>query len=393
MSIESSRERMLEDLIETERQLRVNAEKIARSYRKLMIDLAFRLDGERLEDLRRGAYPNLESWSTGDWQAFWRDYQPKNGREWKNREKHLEVVSQGRDEQLREAEAVVSPENVPNVQKNNSTPASQNGYDIPSMIRLIAEMPIPMQPPAAYRHHLDTGQSTLRYRRKLMALRLLAAGVSIRLEIDTIISRREGLGMRTNSVRKPLEELVESRLVATEVLHMTNPFETSLAVCCLTEEGRHLCNALGWTVVESESERLTRIYPEENKKDHILAVLTFTIHARLRGWKAEVLPVVNGVVQPDVRVEKGEEIWYVGIESNEFNPEKLVELAQLNNGKIALCALNEHGREKLLEACRESGITGVSNDLFSLAFVKEHLPRSLTLIGVDDLLWMCLKNA
>jgi len=311
MSIESSRERMLEDLIETERQLRVNAEKIARSYRKLMVDLAFRLDGERLEDLRRGAFPNLESWSTGDWQAFWRDYQPKNGREWKNLEKHHEIASNGKDEQLQEEEAVVSPpENAPNVQaKNTTAPASQTGYDIPSMIRLIAEMPIPAQPPAAYRHHLDTGQSALRYRRKLMALRLLAAGVSIRLEIDTIISRREGLGMRTNSVRKPMEELVESRLVATEVLHMTNPFETSLVVCRLTEEGRRLCNALGWTVVESESERLTRIYPGENRKDHILAVLTFAMHARLRGWKAEVLPVVNDVVQPDVRVEKGEDTW------------------------------------------------------------------------------------
>lgn len=386
MSIESSRERMLEDLIETERQLRVNAEKIARSYRKLMIDLAFRLDGERLEDLRRGAFPNLESWSTGDWQAFWRDYQPKNGREWKSLDKHLEVLSQGRDEQLQEAETVLSPENV---QVNNTpTPAAQIGYDIPSMIRLIAEMPIPAQPPAAYRLHLDTGQSTLRYRRKLMALRLLAVGVSIRLEIDTIISRREGLGMRTNSVRKPLEELVESRLVATEVLHMTTPFETSLAVCRLTEEGRHLCNTLGWAVIESESERLTIMYPGENRKDHILAILTFAMHARLRGWKAEVVPVVNSVVQPDVRVEKGEEIWYMGIESKELNAEKLKELAQLNNGKVALCALNEQGHEKLLEACRETGISGVSTDLFSLAFVKEHLPRSLTLIGVDDPLWM-----
>ncbi len=387
MSIESSRERMLEDLIETERQLRVNAEKIARSYRKLMIDLAFRLDGERLEDLRRGAFPNLESWSTGDWQTFWRDYQPKNGREWKSLDKHLKVLSQGRDEQLQEAEVVLSPEN--EQVKNTLAAAFQTGgYDIPSMIRLIAEMPIPTQPPAAYRRHLDTGQSALRYRRKLMALRLLAAGVSVRLEIDTIISRREGLGMRTNSVRKPLEELVESRLVATEVLHMTTPFETSLAVCRLTEEGRHLCNALGWTVVESESERLIRIYPGENRKDHILAVLTFAMHARLRGWKAEVLPVVNSVVQPDVHVEKGEETWYVGIESNEFNLEKLKELAHLNNGKIALCALNEQGREKLFEACRESGVTGMSTNLFNLAFVKEHLPRSLTLIGVDDPLWL-----
>lgn len=388
MSIESSRERMLEDLIETERQLRVNAEKIARSYRKLMIDLAFRIDGERLEDLRRGAFPNLESWSTGDWQAFWRDFQPKNGGEWKSLEKHLEIGSQGRDEQSQKAKAVLSPENVADLEaKNSVASAPQIDYDILSMIRLIAEMPIPAQPPAAYRRHLDTGQSTLRYRRKLMALRLLAAGVSVRLEIDTIISRREGLGMRTNSVRKPLEELVDSRLVATEVLHMTTPFETSLAVCRLTEEGRHLCNALGWTVVDSESDRLTRLYLGENKKDHILAVLTFAMHARLRGWKADVLPMVNGVIQPDVRVEKGEDTWYVGIESNEFNLEKLKELAQLNNGKLALCALNKHGREKLLDACIESGITGVSTDLFSLAFVKEHLPRSLTLIGVDDPLW------
>jgi hypothetical protein len=112
------------------------------------------------------------------------------------------------------------------------------------------------------------------------------------------------------------------------------------------------------------------------------------MHARLRGWKAEVVPVVNSVVQPDVRVEKSEEIWYMGIESKELNAEKLKELAQLNNGKVSLCALNEHGHEKLLDACRESGITGVSTDLFSLAFVKEHLPRSLTLIGVDDPLWM-----
>jgi len=66
----------------------------------------------------------------------------------------------------------------------------------------------------------------------------------------------------------------------------------------------------------------------------------------------------------------------------------LKDLAQLNNGKVALCALNEQGREKVLETCRESGITGVSTDLFSLAFVKEHLPRSLTLISVDDDLWI-----
>ncbi len=64
------RERALSDLIAAERDLRESAERLARDYRALVLELAQRLAGEALEARRREDPAVPQAWTPAEWRAF-----------------------------------------------------------------------------------------------------------------------------------------------------------------------------------------------------------------------------------------------------------------------------------------------------------------------------------
>lgn len=77
----------------------------------------------------------------------------------------------------------------------------------------------------------------------------------------------------------------------------------------LSDTGIEYCqNTFGWELIKSDWDKLIQwhngiLYPE-----HSAMVLNFAFHARLRGWKATVLPHdLENSSEPDVMISKGEE--------------------------------------------------------------------------------------
>lgn len=418
----SYRDRALEDLIEAERELREHAERTAREYRALVLELAQRLAGEALE-ARRVENPGVpQVWTPADWRAFWwgvnltaKSWGRPNGNG--NGHEALErriVQLEGELTALRErleraqAEAAQARRSREELQKRleevKEKPKAQHkeqaeakrpaeriltADELPALWhRLVEEMSGMVVPPAPerFKAQLKPKESDIRYRRKVLVLYTLATGgISSRMEIDRVVSVVEGLSERTNSVRKPLDELVQTGLLLCETIRMTSPFETGLAVYRLSEDGKALCALWGWQVVENEWERLLRLHRGVEQEAHSVAVLAFVLHARLRGWDAVILPEVEGAASPDVMVERDGERWYVEVERGDGSRRKWKNLAKLNGGKAALCAANKEGREKLVRDCKAERLGGVATDLRTLSFVGNELRKMFDITPAEPL--------
>ena len=221
------------------------------------------------------------------------------------------------------------------------------------------------------------GLTDLRWRRGSMLLFLMASrGMNAHLELDALIAQREGLSYRSNSTKKPLENLAAAGLVIAETLRMeTDDFRTALKLTRLTDTGRELCQALDWPVIESDWERLIRLHQGLAQPRHTLAVLYFALLARVRGWATEIVPDVDGSAAPDMRVAKDELNLYVEVELGSRGDQKQTakwqHLADLQ-GRVAICAPNVTVRERLVKDCQLAKISGVATDLATLVARKYH---------------------
>ncbi len=416
------RDRALEDVIEAERKLRSIAEQTAREYKALMKELAQRLAGEALEARRVDDPGAPDNWKPSDWQAFWWSAAIRpagTAQAWgvatkpngNGHDKALQAEVESLRRKVAEMEAErnrllqemrvlqaedVKPKPVEKAEKKGpeTTPPQLLLTDellAPQhreVVRALRTLTIP-EPPLRFAEQLRKDESGIRYRRKALLLYVLATtGYCTRLEVDRLIAATEEISVRTNSVRKPANELEETGLVLSQTLHMTSPFETGLALYRLSEDGKALCRAWGWEVVESEWERVLRLHQGETQEAHTIMLLAFALHARLRGWDVALLPEVQGKAVPDVLVERDGERWYVEVERGDGSKRKWKNLAGLNGGKVALCAADENGRRELVSDCKGLKLNGVATDLHTLAFEAPGKPRGMLDITPQMELWV-----
>ena len=198
------------------------------------------------------------------------------------------------------------------------------------------------------------------------ALYLLSTtGISARFELQAMLARQFGISSRSGSLRRIFEgRLVDDFLIREETLPTFGRHR--LTVVRLTKEGRALCHSFGWEVVESDWDRLLRLHSADSQPRHTGAVLTFVHHARLRGWKTEVLPQVgNPVFFPDVLVEKDGQKLYVEVELGTRKASKWHNM-QAFQGLVALCARTPESRKSLIAECRQEETRGLATDLTTL---------------------------
>ncbi|MEW6505239.1 MAG: hypothetical protein AB1457_14855 [Chloroflexota bacterium] len=423
--MEAYRERALEDILNAERELRQNAERMAREYRALVLELAQRLAGEALEARRRDNLAIPQVWTAVEWSAFWSGISVGQSGGWTKPKSNGHEALERRSVQL-EGELAVLRERLERAQmeaaqerrtreelqqrldaaqaKAKEKPKSEakgeakrpaerilTPAELPELWRrLVEEMSGMVIPPAPdrFKAQLKPKDSDIRYRRKVLVLYTIArGGISSRMEIDRVVSVVEQLSERTNSVRRPVDELVKSGLLVCGTIRMYKPFETGLAVYRLSEDGKALCGLWGWQMVENEWERLMRLHQGAEQEAHTVMILAFALHARLRGWDAVILPEVEGAAKPDLRVDRGGERWYVEVERGDGSRRKWKNLAALNGGKVALCAANVDGRERLVRDCKAERLGGVATDLRTLSFIGEEL-RKMTDIDPQEPLWL-----
>ncbi len=409
------RQNALDDLLDAERHFRQQAENALRELRGVLVELAQRLAGNQIEDARR-ADPNApENWGPETWRAFFAklpNRQESNG--WN--ENLLTELQQlkGENQALKERLASIDPKpalttnpTLPELQGELQTPASASPVrKLPAAARLdnsptlvdanpqpvsfahvdllrdLHALPLATMLPARYeclfpKYGLSDADWERQMRRRLYVLYLLSRGMDLRLEIDYLLSQVEGIKSRTGALHRIYDSLIDRKLISREVMEMSAP-NTSLALLRLSDEGRSLCQMLGWYIAETERQRIYRLNHETQVPQHTLAVMIFAMHARFRGYRVGVLPQVD-IIQtdavPDVVItrdatEGKPETIYVEVELNGKElDEKWRNLAKLQN-RIAICARNTQHRSRLVENCKLKSLHGLATDLETLIACK-----------------------
>ena len=399
-------QRSLSDLLAAEKARRQAVEADRTRLVQLLTRLAQHHDGQRLEEYRRQDPGTPEHWSAEEWTEFFSSPPAvqAQARTWGangsghgnngHRKTKPDDLKRIQDE-VRRLET-----HIEHLQADGGPKTGDREQGTEVQRPMTGEAPVarprssvpltdfsPPQIPYKYKGLLKNhGLNSLRWRRGSMMLYLMAMrGINAHLEMDVFVAKREGLSYRSNSTKKPLENLAAAGLVIAETLRMeVGDFRTALKLARLTDEGRQLCDALGWQVVESGWDRLIRLHQGQKQTRHTLAVLYFALLARVRGWSTEVVPELDGSVDPDILVTKGDDRYFVEIElgtrGNEKQTAKWKNLADLQ-GSVAICAPNMQTRERLVKDCRLAKLSGVATDLATLVATKYYESK-------DEPLWV-----
>jgi len=401
MPLSDVRQHALGDLLDAERQLRTLAENEIRALRELLYTLARTLDGDRVEQIRRGNPSAFRTWNAKEYQRFFAPLIAKrqwamvsgNGNGWhhgngngdghaKEHEKLKAKVArlQAENERLKEqleqsrkhaADLANQLRDVHQFGKpTQPSKASLSKTAKASILEALAE--IRRQPPRipARVAPLFDG-SVIGRTRQVMALYMLAVhGLAVRLELDYYIALANDIKPRSGGVRRKLDKLVESGLIVSEKLPLKAP-RTSLVVLRLSNEGRRVAKQMFQRdPVEGEWERLERLHEGDRFPGHTVAVLMFAMYARLRDYTVTVLPEVDSPSPPDVLIE-GQERLYVEVElGRKERPAKWKYNADLNGGKVALATGTASRREVLRSDIQRLQLPGMATDLEYLLRVQ-----------------------
>jgi len=191
--------------------------------------------------------------------------------------------------------------------------------------------------------------------REIAVLWLVAQGHTLRIEIQWIISTHFGINHRSGALRAVIPGLIDKGLLHRESLPVPGVRSygmLNMDAVHLTEAGRELVNGFSWPVTETELERMRRLHEKEKtENEHTAAVLAFVYHARLRGWKAGVMPKStpgNYRYAPDAIVAKEDREYHVEVElSWKVADPKWLNMAR-HRGVVAFCARHENHQQALV---------------------------------------------
>lgn len=211
------------------------------------------------------------------------------------------------------------------------------------------------------------------WQRILMAVTLLAeTGVSTALDLLWLMSKKTGASPNAHSLRRLVYQTLADKQVAHDIvenytlkLPIAGMFR--LRVMQLSDYGKSLARALGVEPVESDWEKIVRLHKGETQEQHAALVLLAAYQARLRGWKAEVMPFdpqETPWFQPDLKLTDTEGwFYYCEVETHSRdNPDKWARMRQVN-----LIVPSPEARKWMVNRIRDMGIPGRAADLRTLA--------------------------
>lgn len=393
--------RMLDDLLKAERGFRELAERQVRALRGVLTELAYRLAGDRLEQLRQSDPSAPSNWQPQEWRNFFLSVSlTPTGDGWgkPNGKGHAEEMA------ALQAEIAALKRELTQTREAASPYRRKVDADNPLLppgapVRTVAGghlQPFVMPKiPKAYEHRwqvrtqMSKADAELHLKRRGMVMKCLADGLSVQVEIGRLVGDATGSQYRSGSIRRVFEALKESGLVITQTLASTvnGNMPTRLVAVRLTEEGKKFCQALGWQVAENDWERLIRLHEGESQEGHTLAVLLAASGARLRGWQVQVLPEVEGNARPDLLLHRGDERVYVEVETGTRLHEENAKWrmnADLNGGRVALVARNFEERQVLVNDCRRVAEHGMATDLEALIAVRFDEVNETTPYWMDE---------
>ncbi len=227
--------------------------------------------------------------------------------------------------------------------------------------------------------HLPIGHQWIGWRwradhweRIILAVRLLAeTGVSTALDLLWLLSQKTGVSPNANSLRRLVYQTFADEWVAHDIVEnhtLKLPGGAfRLRVLQLSDYGKTLARALGVEPVESDWEKIARLHQGEVQEAHAALVLMAAYQARLRGWKAEVMPFdpqATPWFQPDLKLTDPEGwFYYCEVETrSRDNPDKWARMRQAN-----LIVPTPAARKWMVQRLKAMGIPGRAADLRTLA--------------------------
>lgn len=201
-----------------------------------------------------------------------------------------------------------------------------------------------------------------RWRRMVqMTLLLAAEGVSTASELIRLLGMdKKALHIALDSMLDLLDPLIDSRVVSIGSLGR-------MRVVNLTDYGKSLARALGVEPVESDWEKIVRLHNGEVQTRHAALVLMAAYQARLRGWKADVMPFEPQETpwfQPDLKLTDSEGwFYYCEVETrSRVKPHKWARMREVN-----LIVPTPTARNWMVRRLKDMGIPGRATDLRTLA--------------------------
>jgi len=404
------RDRAFTDLLAAEQTLRQAAERDLHELISVLAEVAVRLDGSRLEEMRR-IDPSVPSrWMAGEWRKFFAGVSFLSPvwaeRRERSQEKVLEQKVRAQQDEIErltselaiaattqppvveETQAPAKPQPAPRRKKEVAAEpprmvlAASTAPDgmTPSVAAVLADLrtmleSLPEKCPMAWATRLNGSSgpgskddnAAKSWRRKASVVYLIGRWrINSKLEIEHLLALAEGMKNNSGSLHRILDKLIKSRILEGDLQRMSGVFNATLKLFRLTEDGRKFYAALfEREAEESEWERINRLHEGERFPDHTLAILIFTLHARARGWNTQVLPpVADTKAVPDVRVQRGQEDHLVEIElSTKEHDAKWRNLAAINGGRVVLCAGTSEKRARLVGDCKLMKLPGLATDI------------------------------
>ncbi len=284
-AVATPHQRALDDLLQAERGLRLEAERQISAYGQLLTEVASTLAGERLEEARLSGPEATKSWGVQEWRRFfsanvlvtggWKSDAASRG-EIARLETALQELRQENEALKRENEklqrqAAREQETKAGVQGKEESFIVSHAAILDDLGRLgkgiekqVSRLDVPL------------GTSPTSRARAIQFLYLACAwGIATRMEIGYLLARHGGTSINSagGKAKKVEERLTRAGLLQTESLSVPGT-EVTLAAVHPTDAGRALCARLGWRVVTSEWERFAGS----------AAYLGFLLQARIRGY-------------------------------------------------------------------------------------------------------------
>lgn len=369
---------MLMDMLTAERTFREMAEKKARALTAILTEVAYRMDGAKLEAMRQKDPTAPGGWKPDDWRNFFSGA-AQQASDWGDPH-HTVTARLEREVASLKQERAAAAKVVALLPREPSEPPQAPAAPAPKVIVETPRYDIP-RIPSAYAGRFKTpvgvskADADLNLFRRVSALKLLAGGLSVQVEVGNLLGAESGVQGRSGSIRRVLDALDISGLIVRQTLTMNinGNTPTRLVVARLSAEGKTLCGLWNWTVIESEWERLIRLHEGEKQEEHTLAILLTATSARTRKMSVEILPEVEGNARPDMLlVEPDGAKLYVEVETGTRLHDENAKWrmnAALNGGSVALVARNVAERKQLISDCRNIG-SGRATDVETLIATK-----------------------
>lgn len=401
-------QRAIDSILAGENELRRIAEATSHSLREILMDIAYRWDGRRLEDLRQKDPHAPGNWSPAEWKQFFQSFHPEQPGWPAPRENHNDLLEKLSDENyelrkkiaeqkllLEEVSRKAQGEDEPDQPRNKTDGSNRKQKvvvpsDYEDIIEPLRNLQLPSKP---LRFKGIFAETESLYRRQIMLMYLIATkGVSIRVEMDLVMAAVEGISPRSSVVRKIVEKLVKGGLLESRIYTLERPLRTSLQLVWLSEMGKDLCNGFGWSVVESDWEKLKKLFGSKESEEKAISMMLIALHARVRGYRVKLRPDNDSEVSSDLLLTSGDdiEIHTFLLMGSSIPHETFAQMTKID-GKVGICGRDREQRCIITEIVQRAGIQcGVSTDLFSLITndKKDQQPIPIAEIGKDNTMWM-----